>query len=251
MSDLNRALGLLSALTDKPDLMQVIVIDGPPASKARPRFAGGRAYTSAESKRAERATAMRLKMAVPSPMTGNVAMVCLFFRPNKQRIDADNMLKHVCDAANGILWKDDSQATSITGVVELDAERPRTVVAIAPHATSMTRGEDDVGRCEQCGGEIPMSGRGYKLKFCSASCRGRSRAVASIGERSCEHCKKLFQPANTRQRLCSSACRIESLRNRKRLAAKPKSKCSSCGKQLAHRRGGQCRDCWKGAGVAA
>lgn len=249
MSDLSRAMALLSALTDKPDEMRVVVLDGVPASKSRPRFGrGGRVYTTAESRAAERATAWGLRQAIPVPMTGNVALVCIFFRPNKQRIDADNMLKHVCDAANGVVWVDDSQVTSIAGVVEFDAVRPRTVVAIAPHATSMTRGADDTTPCAACGAPMPMAGKGYKTKFCSAACRARPRAVAAIGPKECPQCKREFKPANTRQKLCSQACRAESLRATKRAAAKPRSCCSTCGKQLAHTRGGQCRGCWS-AGI--
>lgn len=245
MSDHGRVIALITALTGDPSEIRTITIQGAPASKSRPRFGkGGRVYTSAESRAAEKATAYRMRQAFASPMAGNVALVCIFFRPNKQRIDADNMLKHVCDAANGIVWFDDSQITSIAGIVELDADNPRTVVAIAPHATTMTRASDDTRPCIVCGSAVPMAGRTYKPKYCSRKCAVVTLAAAPIGDKECEHCKAWFKPSNTRQRICSSKCRVDWMTNRRKEKAAPYSKCKTCGSQLSHKRGGQCRQCW-------
>lgn len=82
---------------------------------------------------------MFLRNAVRRPFTGNVGLVCLFFRPDRQRIDVDNLLKHVCDAANGVLWVDDTQCTAIAGVIGLDRDDPRTVIAVGVHESTMIR----------------------------------------------------------------------------------------------------------------
>ncbi|QKY78924.1 RusA-like Holliday junction resolvase [Mycobacterium phage Rebel] len=117
-----------------------LTIPGNPYSKSRPRFTrNGHTFHDPKDKNAERATAVYLRATVRRPYTGNVALACVFYRDTLRRIDADNLLKHVCDAANGVLWLDDCQATAITAIVELDRERPRTVLAVAPHASAMVR----------------------------------------------------------------------------------------------------------------
>ncbi|OHU29059.1 RusA family crossover junction endodeoxyribonuclease [Mycobacteroides chelonae] len=120
--------------------VQTLTVPGVPWSKKRPRFTRrGGAYHDPDDKQAEETTAVYLRATVRRPYTGNVALACVFYRPNRQRVDADNLLKHVCDAANGILWVDDSQCTGITAVIDLDRGEPRTVVAIAPHSSGMVR----------------------------------------------------------------------------------------------------------------
>jgi Holliday junction resolvase RusA-like endonuclease len=121
--------------------MHLVVIPGKPAVKSRPRFARGRAHSKPEDRAAETRTAWHLKAVVHQPLTGNVGIVCVFYRPDRRVVDADNMVKHVCDAANGVLWRDDSQCTAIAGVVELDAASPRTVIAIGGHNSSLIRAE--------------------------------------------------------------------------------------------------------------
>lgn len=246
-TSLHRAMRMLSAIASDPDEILVITLRGKPASKSRPRFGkGGRVYSSQEQRAAERATAMQIRAAVKSPMTGNVALACVFYRPNRQRIDVDNMLKHVCDAANGIAWHDDSQVTSITGVVELDEENPRTVIAITQHATSMTRGADAVRGCAHCGAPVSLIRKtGRAPKYCSPACRSVVSRVASIAERPCPQCRESFAPSNSRQKFCSTDCRAASIRGSQKAAAAPFSKCSDCGAGLSHRRGGRCRECWR------
>lgn len=121
--------------------LHVLTIPGAPWSKSRPRFnpKQRRAYHNADDRRAETTTGVYLRATVRQPFTSNVALACLFFRPDRKRIDVDNLLKHVCDAANGLIWIDDCQCTGLTGVLELDRDNPRTVVAIAPQRSSMVR----------------------------------------------------------------------------------------------------------------
>lgn len=244
--DIERAIALLQAVAGDLTDVHYTVMNWEPASKARPRFGkGGRTYTPAESRKAEARTAAWLRNVFDEPMPGNVAMACIFYRPNRQRIDVDNMLKHVCDAANEIIWHDDSQCTSVTGVVELDIERPRTLLVVAPHLTTMTRGADATYPCAQCSRPIALEGRSHP-KTCSRDCAARLRGYEPLDEPiPCAECGELFRRTTRAQRLCSPACRADRVRGANKERARPTSTCLDCGKQLAHHRGGRCRDCWR------
>ncbi|BBY84216.1 hypothetical protein MPUL_53740 [Mycolicibacterium pulveris] len=141
-ADRERVIELLAALGGAAGSgTYTLTIPGVPYSKSRPRFnpKQRRAYHNPDDKRAEQTTGVYLRATVRQPFTGNVALACVFFRPTKQRVDVDNLLKHVCDAANGVLWVDDCQCTGLSGVLDLDRDDPRTVVAIAPHVSGMVR----------------------------------------------------------------------------------------------------------------
>ncbi|WP_284576651.1 RusA family crossover junction endodeoxyribonuclease [Streptomyces sp. 2P-4] len=140
--DRERARLLASALAPEATEGKLIWLPGEPATKARPRFgAGGRAYKSDEDEQAEAATGWLLRRAFRQPWTGNLALGAVFFRSDRRRVDADNMIKHICDAGNGIGWVDDAQITAVYGVVELDAVEPRTVLVVCRHRSSLDRTE--------------------------------------------------------------------------------------------------------------
>lgn len=246
-ADVARATGVLVALAGDVSDVHSLLIPWTPASKARPRFGrGGRAYTPAESRAAEQRTSAYLRQFFPEPFTGNVALACVFYRPDRQRIDADNMLKHICDAANKILWHDDSQVTAITGIVELDPSNPRTLIAVAPHLTTMTRGTDDTYPCPICNKPIARAGQSSLRKTCSRECAARAKGHFLLDEPvDCAECGEPFKRTTSAQRMCSPECRADSLRNRRKAAAKPPMTCVDCGATLAHRRGGRCRNCWR------
>lgn len=247
--DMERAFALYDLLASGRDneRLDYFVLPWAPASKSRPRFGkGGVVYSTREQYEAERRTALAMRTAVPSPRTGNVALGCIFFRPNRQRIDTDNMLKHVCDAANGVLWADDSQVTAICGITELDTENPRTVIIIGDHNSTMTRGTDAVRPCEVCGRPMSLLTGNPNKRACTKRCQAALRGYQSLeDEIPCEQCRKPFRRTTLAQRMCSPACRYESFRGKRRARALPKSTCSDCGKQLDHRRGGRCRECWR------
>jgi len=117
--------------------------DGVPIAKARPRIgARGHAFTPERTRAAEQHLAWRFRLAMRNreAFAGNLCMACVFFRPDRRRIDGDNMIKLVCDAGNlARAWGDDSQITTKLARVELDAKRPRTEIAIGPMASSLTR----------------------------------------------------------------------------------------------------------------
>lgn len=139
-ADRERARLIAAALAPGVQDYRVLVLDGVPHSKERPRFdKQGRAYKSPVDAAAEEKTAWKLRPAFRQPLTGNLAVGCVFFRPNRQRIDKDNLLKHVLDAGNGIAWVDDAQVTAGYQVIELDIENPRTLLVVTRHVSSMDR----------------------------------------------------------------------------------------------------------------
>ncbi|MEU7323323.1 RusA family crossover junction endodeoxyribonuclease [Streptomyces griseoviridis] len=146
------------------------VLVSEPHSKARPRFnKDGRAYKDPVDAEAEQAKKWLLRAWWRrAPLTGNVALGAVFFRSTRQEIDADNMLKHLCDAGNGILFVDDSQITAKYGGIELDPVRPRTLLVLAPHVSTMQRGTDYVRDCAGCG--KPFTPSRDAQRACSRDC---------------------------------------------------------------------------------
>lgn len=141
MDDTERVRHLLSVLQLDQGRMCRATIPGPPWSKSRPAFTrSGVAYTRPLDREAEKKTAAYLRQAVRQPFPGNVGLICIFYRPNRRVIDTDNLIKALCDSANGILWRDDSQATLVLGIMEYDKDNPRTLVAIGEHHSTLRRG---------------------------------------------------------------------------------------------------------------
>lgn len=114
-----------------------IVVMGAPVGKGRPRFTrGGHAYTPDKTRSYEQAVASAAKTEMGSrqPIDGPVQMYfrAVFEIPKswseKKRTDAilgvirptgkpdtDNLIKVVADSLNGIVYRDDSQITEISG----------------------------------------------------------------------------------------------------------------------------------------
>lgn len=242
-SDVDRALAIAAFMAPDSDALRYVVIDGDPSSKARPRFTKtGRTYTPQRSKDGERLIQNHLRLVFPEPWTGNVAVGCVFFRRTRQRIDADNMVKQVCDAATGIVWHDDSQATGVLGLIELDTERPRTLVVFTEHASTMTRGTDETYPCKTCGAACAPRPDRRRPSWCS-TCSAARRGHALAEPVPCAACGRPFRRRTKTNRYCSPACAVEGKRRPRR--ARQLSRCSSCNKELSHNRGGRCRDCWR------
>ena len=188
----------------------------------------------------------RLQAAGAQRFTGNVMLACRFYRSNYQRIDADNLLKHVCDSATGILWQDDSQVTLVLGDIQFDKERPRTVIVAGNHYSTLERGDDALRPCTHCDKPfMPTPGRPRdEQRFCSSRCSYAARTTV-LAEITCPQCRKSFRPRTKTQIVCSRTCAGNRLTGQNRAKGGPMSCCTDCGKELAHRRGGRCRDCWR------
>lgn len=230
------------------EFMAMVVIPGSPPSKKRPRFTKfGTTYQPKDDRLAEVRTADFLRAMVDEPHTGNVALGCVFFRPSYQRIDTDNMLKHVSDSANGVLWVDDSQVTALIGFTELDPEMPRTIVVLTRHHSTMRRGSDLVRPCEICGKDMQMIGKNPSKRSCSKVCTTRLKGHVPLDALvPCPQCGGMFTRKQQYQQLCSVECRAARIAgSNRRRAHLPLSECMDCGKTLTHRHGGRCRDCWR------
>jgi hypothetical protein len=65
------------------------------------------------------------------PMSGDLIATMTFYLPDRRRKDVDNLMKLWCDAANALVYEDDSQI--VQAIIEKrfdDPEHPRTEVLI-------------------------------------------------------------------------------------------------------------------------
>ena len=215
LDDMQRALDMLGAAGDT-HRFQCLVFDGPPKSKTRPRVGKRGVYTPSQPNEEKLAWFLR-SAHQGGPEKGNVAIACVFYRPNRQRIDADNMMKLVMDAATGILWDDDDQVTFQCAAVELDRDHPRTVIAYGPHESTLRRGVDaKTRRCPQCGADFTVDMVDRRATFCSSACKGESLK------------QDKHHPGQGRGR-----------------KGQPPKPCGDCGAPLSKRSYVRCRDCWK------
>lgn len=190
-----------------------------------------------------------LHRAFAAPMTGNLFVLCLFYRPNRQRIDADNMMKHFLDSATGVCWVDDSQVTAQLGGVEFDAERPRTVVAIGEHHSSMQRsGLPRQFTCGHCGSTF--ASRQHSPTFCSPKCFTTARGQKLMATVPCARCGSLFKRTRGGERYCRRECGIGAATESRRTRG-PKPMCRTCGVPVSRHGYARCRACWRADAGAA
>jgi crossover junction endodeoxyribonuclease RusA len=178
--------------------------------------------------------------------TGNVALVAVFFRPTRQRIDADNMMKVVMDAGTRArVWRDDSQVTAQASFVEWDPRRPRTLVAVCATMSSMDRRLAWQFVCERCNRPFtasPYGRRKVQPRFCSRTCA----SPRIKGSARCPKCSSVFDRAASGQKYCSRDCAGTAPGSRKPAELqRPRQRCEICGALVSRREYRRCRDCWK------
>lgn len=147
MTDQAVVLAKLSALTGRDvtaaGAALTLVHDGTPVPKERPRFnpKTKTVFTPTRTLHAQRDLLYSFRVAADrrAPYPDTLAMVALFYVPTRRRKDVDNLMKLVMDAATKArIWLDDSQVTAQASFLELDPQRPRTVVAWCPYVGSLT-----------------------------------------------------------------------------------------------------------------
>jgi Holliday junction resolvase RusA-like endonuclease len=239
ISDRDRISVLLDALSRNPEEVRFLRIDGQPFSKARPRFTRkGQPYNTKAQVDNEASMRARMCSLCPDgPMTTNIAVVCIFYRATKQRIDVDNMVKQVLDAGIGVAWVDDMQVTAQLGVLELDVEYPRTLIGIAPHKTSMQRLTHVVRFCLHC--EKAFKPHLDTSTYCSRKCASQNTATRTLADATCPTCGETFRRIAARQRYCSNPCKFSGLRAGDRRTAPL---CGTCGARVSRR---EYRRCWQ------
>jgi crossover junction endodeoxyribonuclease RusA len=113
--------------------MATIHLVGEPAPKQRPRVgAGGIVYTPAKTQAAEEAIRWQLLSQKVQPATGPVAVTLEFRTSTRRRVDLDNLVKLVLDAANGYAWADDAQVVELHATVQRGSTSPGIDLTIVP-----------------------------------------------------------------------------------------------------------------------
>lgn len=249
-SDVIRGLALLKAVQGGyyMDHCFAFVHQGEPVSKARARFTrSGRAYTPEKTETAEMALSWSFKESMQNRPTyqSNVAVAAIFFRPNRQRIDGDNLMKLVLDAATKAgVWVDDCQVTTQAAVVELDEENPRTIIAIGPSRSSMDRTMFEMKTCPNCGKTFEANrfarGRQPTQKFCTAECARRGNGQGKLSAAICRNCGKEFTRNRAGHSVCTEDCRRSALSLRRKNPT-----CATCGGPVSRPDYVRCRACWR------
>lgn len=250
VTDYKIALDLLGRLVG-PDVMPGVTVffrvDGDPKSKGRARFTRkGIAYTpKATAISQANMTAHFVRALKGRKFAAPVAIVAVFFRPNYQRIDSDNMMKLVLDAGTKAgAWVDDCYITAQAGYIEFDAENPRTLVIVAPTTSTLNRSVRFV--CCVCGKPFNRAGvaaQKHPPKFCSRDCRHQGY-VRDRAQARCAKCGIEFARKAAGQRYCSKACASASRMPRPPGAElRPWPACEGCGKPVSRREYRRCSAC--------
>lgn len=140
-------LAVQSAFGCTPEWTLAFTHDGNPRPKARARTVLNRktgkvrTFTPEETEVAETALAWAWKLALKGKTkVGALAIACVFYRADRSKVDADNLVKLVLDAGTKArAWDDDSQVVTIVARIERDAAKPRTEIALMPTITTLDR----------------------------------------------------------------------------------------------------------------
>jgi Holliday junction resolvase RusA-like endonuclease len=230
-----------------PQDMVLFIHRAVPCSKARARWhrAQQRFYTPQNVLDAQSELAKNFEAVVPDrPWTCNIAIVAIFFRPNAQRIDADNLMKLVMDAATQAkVWTDDCLVTTQAAFIELDKENPRTVVALCPTVSSLNRDPVQVRICQRC--RQPFQRNRFTQSKLTRYCSNACAQAAALAEVRCPKCETTFKRTVSGQRYCSKECEVSAALVRKsiREGQRPWPKCDTCGGRVSRREYKQCSRC--------
>lgn len=105
------------------------VIEGEPVCQERPRVIsrGGKSWAYDPSAKEKKALGMALLAHRKDILEGDLWLDIEFFvGKGRKRVDLDNLVKGFLDAANGILFRDDSQIVKITAFLWRNSDRPST-----------------------------------------------------------------------------------------------------------------------------
>ncbi len=107
-------------------------VDGNPVPKQSYRAVKGGGYTDPRVTAWSRLVSQHamIAMAGKEMFTGLVNIEFQFFLPDKRRKDWDNLSKAICDALNGIVYKDDSQVVMATIEKAYEKDEPGVYVLV-------------------------------------------------------------------------------------------------------------------------
>lgn len=101
--------------------------------KARHRTVEGRTYAPDKADEEATATILRTQWPLNRVLLSTFALTVIAYRKTFQRVDIDNLAKHLLDACNGVLWKDDHQCVALLALKDIDRDNPRTVVCVSSY----------------------------------------------------------------------------------------------------------------------
>lgn len=134
---------LLALVEQTPERMLSFVHDEPPVTWQRPRYnpQAKKFFTAKKAKAGERSLGWAFARALhDQPMfPDTVALFAIFFLPDLRDRDTDNLVKLVMDAGTKAhVWTDDVRVRTHGVLIDLDRERPRTVLAVCPYLSVYT-----------------------------------------------------------------------------------------------------------------
>lgn len=245
-------LALIASRGNHAKFAQFIVHSGPPKTKARARYSSysGGFYTPKSTHSAQKDLELTMLAARTKQLTGNVALLAIFYVPDRRRQDVDNLMKLVLDAGTRAkLWKDDCQVTAQVGLIELDRENPRTVIVWMPYESSLVRGKPQ-SVCEKCHRVFTKEEwrKPKPPRFCSREC-AKDTAGKGLESVPCAFCRKVFPRESAGGRYCSRSCYLQakSLRSKGRA----KARCIECGIDIVRSGHARCRRCYLAKAKAA
>ena len=153
------------------------------------------------------------------------------------------MLKMICDAANGIVWKDDAQCLEVHGRVFKKDENPRTEILF--YLISDGDGTPS-SRCEACN-KLIKSYKSSPVKFCSRACSLKDHRTIM----QCTYCKKSFSVQKClvnrgRSKFCSVGCTSSHYGAIKSKIHQQKYKCEICKGPVSRPEYKKCKRCHLG-----
>ena len=227
---------------DEKTVVIRLTVDGQPVSKGRARFTkSGNVYTPEKTKAHESMLKLLMlnKLEASKPDSkSRFGLRCLFYRSTRQRIDCDNLLKAVSDAANNLVWKDDAQVIEVIGRLFLADENPRTEIVIYKLEDTAPR-----PKCLNCGEEV-LTYPSVGAQYCSTDCYNASMRVDLV----CRWCGGKYEvPQSMAKRgkgFCSRQCSREYHGRKKTEEKGPHTwKCIDCGGPVSRKEYERCRAC--------
>lgn len=234
------------AIVEQSTVVVHLRLDVEPQSKARPRLGkGGNVYTPDRTRDYETAIGWHLKAAIgggPWPnRESRFGLRAVFYRSNRQRIDCDNLLKAISDAATGVVWRDDVQVIEVMARVFVACDTPAIELLIyrLPDPTPRMK-------CLVCATPI-VAYRSVPRKFCSMKCK----AAAGRASFPCPQCGVTWEGRRSdrdfrgiARRFCSKKCAaLYREASRRPAGVLWKNRCERCLGKVAKRQYRLCRPC--------
>lgn len=231
---------------DESSIVATVSIDVDPQSKSRPIFSKGRAYTPDKTRQYEKMLAFNFRASLTRQPTASdrFGVRAVFRKETLQRIDVDNMLKAVFDAANDVVWLDDSQCVEVMGKVLRGAPSARIDVVFYllpdPSPTYL---------CPKCNIRFRVKRSRSKNGppvYCGQECFRAAQTDAYV-DMKCRQCDGEFELCQSLAKLsagfCSKTCSLRFYGALRKAAGSDTWKCQDCGSAVTRKEYEVCKHC--------